>query len=265
MPAMTEETLRVDANATLESLAAELGGKELLVEPLSAKQTLAEFLAEGGIGYGSANEGTFAASICRIKTDSIDYGSDHQALYNVGYPLQRMAEGNGSALTESLGAARELTVYVRPQSQRVAVFQAGEDFPTEAPADATDFIVLNEAAARALGIGSAGTVAVYPQELAPAGSQEVKNFWNKRFIEDLLVSSDCKAKILTQRSAAKAAWEQARQSDCVFFALFVYTGVLVLLSGKPNVIEPLEAFLLEQSLTWKLGASVEAAASDHSH
>jgi len=261
-----ENVVCVDAAASLSELLPQLGDRELLVEPLSATQPLAEFLAEGGLGYGAATEGSFAASICRIKTESIDYGSDYQALYNVGYPLQRMAEGNGSQLTENLGTARELTLYVRPTIERVAVAQAAAEFPADAPADVLDFVVLNDAAARLLGLEGACSVGVYPANLSPATGQSVGNFWDKRFIIDRLPEAEHTVKLLTQRSSAKAAFELARAADCAFVALFVYTGVLVVLSGKVEVVEPIEKLLLNQPLTWPLGAAPAAAADElHGH
>lgn len=260
---INDDVVKLSADSTYAEVIGVLGERELLVEPLGTKQTLADFLAEGGIGYGAANEGSFAASICRIKTDMIDYGSDYQALYNVGYPLQRMAEGAGSSLSEPLGTARELTLYVRPKIGRVAVVEATETLPLEAPADALDYFVMNTACARTMGIDGASAVAVYPKDVAPEGAVGMKGLWEKRFIEDAIAPGATTVKILTQRSAAKAAFEAAAQSSCAFFALYVYTGVLVVLSGKAEEVEPIEKMLLEQPMTWKCGAKAEAPVGEH--
>ncbi|GEM_PF-2155060 len=263
MNMVTEDIARFDAQLSMNELAAQLRERELLVQPLSARTPIAAWLAEGGLGYGALNEGSFAASICRVKTDLVDYGSDYQALYNVGYPLHRMAEGQGSALTEPLGTAKEITAYLCKAAEPVAVFAPAETFPMDAPADASDFLVVNNAAAPLMGLETAGTVALYSREIAPEAGQ-VKRFWEKRFIEDAVPAGSYMAKYLTQRSGAKAIFEMAKESNAVFFALFCYTGVLVLLAGSEAEVKPLEESLAAQPLTWKLGEA-PTTAENHGH
>lgn len=89
----SEDTVRVPAELSVSQLYSRLRDAQLLVEPLSADQPLAEFIKEGGIGWNSLKEGSFASTICKVKTSRFEYGSDEMTLYNVGYPLHRLVEG----------------------------------------------------------------------------------------------------------------------------------------------------------------------------
>jgi len=253
------ETIRFDASLSLKELYAELGERELLVEPLSATRPIAAFLAEGGLGYGGAREGTFAATVCRVKTGGFEYGSDHQALYNVGYPLHRMAEGGPMGRAEAcLGDRRalELTVYVQPRRRRAAFFCPCDADSAIAPGDASDVFYVNAAAARLFGLERAGLVSIFTAdsfpERPPADGGRVDGLWEKRFIEDALPPGQAALKALTQPSRLAPCARLMDEIGGAFFGLFVRLGILALAAAPENQLGPAAAEILSAPLTWRL-------------
>jgi hypothetical protein len=256
---ISQDTVRFDAGLTLSRLYDQLGGRELLVEPLSANQPIGRFMAQGGLGWGSAREGSFAASVCRLKTDQFEYGSDVQTLYNVGYPLQRLAEGPEPALLGGepmLGEIRDLTVYVRPRAQRVAVFSEVKPTEIDPPAGALDVFYVNQAAASSFaldGVERAGLVSIYPKDLAPK-TPALEGLWEKRFVEDALSPGQTQLKVLTQPSALGKCLECAESAGAVLFVLFTHLGPLVLMAGAKEPLQEVRAEILSLPLTWELPA-----------
>lgn len=256
---MTEQTVRFEARLSLSELYAQLDGRELLVEPLSARKPISGFLAEGGLGFGSAAEGSFAASICRVRTEQFEYGSDHQALYNVGYPLQRLVEGAPHALLKNSlrgGSILDLTVYVRPRQERVAVFRRVSAAEIQPPTEADDVFFVNDAAARLLGLEGSGLVALYPKDLAP-DEPAAPGVWEKRFIEDSLPPSHAALKALIQPSRLAECAQRAEPLGGVFFALFTHLGVLLLATGEAQALQQVAKEILSAPLTWKLPAGAD--------
>jgi hypothetical protein len=252
-----ESTARIDGAATIESLRAALGEHELLVEPLSARQPLAAFIAEGGLGWGSLREGTFGASICRVKTSRFEYGSDHQALYNVGYPLHRLVEGGGADADDDLGEIQDLTVYVRPVRRRVAVFEEAAAGPIiEAPGEALDAFYVNEAAAGWFGLAKNGWITVHEEDAATGhgGATIVEGLWDRRFFMDRLPAAAAVAKVLTQPSASGAALEAAAGSGVGVVGLIVQLGMLVVVAGETGAVKRVSESLTQTPLSWALGA-----------
>ncbi|MCX7017215.1 MAG: hypothetical protein NTW86_32405 [Candidatus Sumerlaeota bacterium] len=269
----SEQTIRFDAGLSLSELYAQLDGRELLVEPLSARQPIREFVAEGGLGFGAASNGSFAASICRVKTGQFEYGSEHQTLYNVGYPLHRLVEGARQSKTRDLlnlpsppgrgqgeGAWRadewieNLTVYVRPRQERVAVFRPTEVDRIEAPAEATDVFYVNAAGARLFDLDGPGLVAVFPKDLAP-DEAPAPAVWDKRFIEDALPKDHGVLKALVQPSLLAKSADLLAPLAGVLFVLFVRLGLLLLATGEAEALKRAESEILSAPLAWRLSGA----------
>jgi hypothetical protein len=250
----------VSGDVTLAELYGALSDRELFVEPLSATQPLASFLAQGGIGYGSQGHGTFAGQLCELKASygglPFTYGLGTAPLYNTGYPLQRIAEGASTGSTydhleKRFGDAEEMVARARPVAGRKVAHAAGSvaDLPRAFSADVIGFFV-NGAAAKAMGLPGTGVATATRAE--GAGDEA----WSKRFVLDTVPSGHEKLLVLTQPSGAKALEElhSQKSADGVFLALNVHIGVLVAASAAPAALEELAAKAKELPLTWRMGA-----------
>ena len=247
--------VRVSGDVSLEELYAAIPDRELYVEPLSAKRPLSEFLAEGGLGFGSLRHGTFGGQLCRIRSsyDEVEfsYGLGSMPLYNVGYPLQRIMEGRGTQLLKGrFDSASEMILRTR---KRPAV--ALEHLPCETcelpSADgAEDLFFVNEAAAEAMGISGPGVVKARASEGAAPAEE-----WSKRFLLDKLPEGHEPLTVLTQRSCADSLYEAHRgaAANGFFLGLAVHLGVLVLASVPAGRAEELWKKTSEFPLTWRIG------------
>lgn len=258
--ALDEGRVRVAGDVTLSELYEAAPSRELYVEPLSAAQPLSEFLAEGGLGFGSLKNGTFAGQLLRVRNAYSDeageakfsYGLGAAPLYNVGYPLQRIMEGPMSDLIKGeFGEASEMVLRTR---ERTGV--ALEHSPSEAPelprADGAENVFFaNAAAARAFGLPGAGVV-----KARADGSGSGDGAWAKRFVLDGLPSAHAKLLVLTQPSGARKLHEahRAKYAEGIFLALAVHTGVLVVASAPTAAVGALAETANGLPLTWRLGA-----------
>ena len=257
--ALEEGRVRVSGGVTLRELYEAAPSRELYVEPLSAQEPLSEFLAEGGLGFGSLKNGTFAGQLLRVRNAYSDeagevdfkYGLGQAPLYNVGYPLQRIMEGPTSDLIKGdFGEASEMVLRTR---ERTGV--ALEHSPSEAPElpspDGCDNVFfVNAAAAKAFGLPGAGVV-----KARADGTASGDGAWAKRFVLDGLPSGHAKLLVLTQPSGARELHEahRAKYAEGIFLALAVHLGVFVVTSAPAAGIEELAKTAAERPLTWRLG------------
>lgn len=253
--------VRVAGGVTLAELYEAAPSRELHVEPLSARQPLSRFLAEGGLGFGSRKNGTFAGQLLQVRNTYSDqagevkfsYGLGKMPLYNVGYPLQRIMEGPSSDLVKGeFGEASEMILRTRERTG-VAIEHSAADAPDLPPADGADNVFfVNAAAGHAMGLAGAGVVKARANG---AGADEGTSAWSKRFVLDGLPDGHEKLLVLTQPSGAKKLHEahRAKAADGVFLALAVHTGILVAASAPAAAAQGLARAAAELPLTWRLG------------
>lgn len=260
--------VRVSGDVTLDDLRGALPERELLVEPLSASQPLAEFLAEGGLGFGSLANGTFAGQLLRVTSTypgsdpaaeseiRFSYGHGTMPLYNVGYPLQRIMEGpRPDFLKNRFGPAEEMVLPMRECVGVAVEHAASGEFALPDAAGADEVMFVNAAAATAMGFPGAGVVKV--RRGAESSGADV---WSERFVLSQVPHGREKLLILTQPSGAKAlheAFDEAQRAsgaDGIFIALAVHLGVLVAATAPASVVEDLAGKSKDMPLTWRLGA-----------
>jgi hypothetical protein len=257
--ALDAERVRVSGDATLEEVHEAVPDRELYVEPLSTSQPLAEFLAEGGVGFGSLRNGTFGGQLCQVKAaysengrkTKFSYGLGGAALYNVGYPLQRIMEGPRSEL---LGGsfAKAATMILRTRKKVGVSLKHSPAETPELPRDGgfDEAFFVNAAAARAMGFPGAGVVE------AKASDQNTNDAWSRRFLLDALPDEHEKLLVVTQQSGARKLHEAhgAKAADGFFLALAVHLGVLVAISAPAAGVEEIAKVAEALPLTWRLGA-----------
>ena len=256
---LADGRVRVSGDVTLAELYEAAPDRELYVEPLSASQPLADFLAEGGVGFGSLRNGTFGGQICQVKAAHAEngrkakfsYGLGGAALYNVGYPLQRIMEGPKPGLLKgSFAEADEMILRTR-EKMRVSLDHSPGDTPDLPRGGGFDeAFFANAAAARAMGLPGAGLVK------AKASGEKTGDAWSKRFVLDALPAGHERLLVVTQPSGAKKLFEshKARCADGFFLALAVHLGVLVAASAPAAGVEELARAAASLPLTWRLGA-----------
>ena len=181
--------IRLDSEATLEDIHGITDELRLPVEPLSKRMTIADFLVQGGYGYGSLGEGSLASKILNFTWSkdgkSYSYGLPDATLYNAGYPLQRIVElGKSRILDMELGRIESLTLFAVEASAPAVAFQEQELDRIEVPPDAIDAVFFNERAAGLLGLGKAGLLTSVSHGGSKKGSAE--KAWEKRYVEDSL-------------------------------------------------------------------------------
>lgn len=247
--------VRVSGDVTLGELYEAKPGLELYVEPLSAAQEFAAFLAEGGVGYGSLGYGTFGGQTCEVKSSygglEFSYGLGTMPLYNTGYPLQRIMEGRPSGLLKQrFGEAAEMILRTRKRSGRALEHAPAESPELPRPLTDEEVLFVNEAAAEAMAFPGAGLVK------ARRVDGDGDSAWSKRFVLDGLPDGHAKLLVLTQASGAKELHEAHAEKHAggVFLALAVHLGVLVAASAPAAGVEELASQADELPLTWRLGA-----------
>jgi len=258
--ALDDGRVRVAGDVTLSELYEAIPSRELYVEPLSSAQPLSAFLAEGGLGFGSLHNGTFAGQLLRVSNTftnedgkvKFSYGLGKAPLYNVGYPLQRIMEGPTSDLIKGeFGEASEMVLRTRERNG-IALEHSPSDAPElPQPDGAENVFFANAVAARAFGLPGAGVV-----KARAGGSASGDGAWAKRFVLDSLPSGHEKLLVLTQPSGAKKLHEahRTKYAEGIFLALAVHTGILVAASAPAAGVADLALQAAELPLTWRLGA-----------
>ena len=195
--------IRLDSEATLEDIYSATDEWRLPVEPLSKRTAIADFLTQGGYGYGSLTEGSLASKILNLTWSkggkSYQYGLPDATLYNAGYPLQRIVElGRSRILDMELGRIESLTLLAVEVSSPEFAFQKQEAHQIAVPSDANDAVFLNERTAALLGLDGAGLLTSFSHRKSTSG--QTPEAWEKRFIEDALPRGLVATRVLTIRS-----------------------------------------------------------------
>ena len=256
---LEENVIKVRGEICLSDVYAQIEGKELVVEPLSAKKPLSRFIAEGGLGYNSLREGSFAGKVFKLKSslfdESFTYGLDCLTLYNVGYPLFRILEGPLHPLSiKEFGAVSEITLPVRPR-QPVKVYYSPEDVSQiQIPSLATNVLYLNNFAAQILDLRRSGILTTYPDRFAVRGKGELQNgIWSKRFLEDEIPVDHHRLRIFTLKSnLATIQQAYSEKTEGMFLALFNHLGVLVIMSGSKSAVERIWTSISQSPFTYRL-------------
>jgi hypothetical protein len=247
------DVVSVPADWSLTDAYARLGGMAFYVEPLSARVSIADFVLGGGLGWGSLRHGSFASKLYKVQTDGFTFGSNHSTSVNAGYPLHRLVEGMPHELCPHPDAKiRRVTVPVRPAPKAKALFRACAVAQAEVPVQAANFAWVSEAAAPAMGIPSAGSIAFF-EEFEPEGDgQPVEGVYEKRFFEDALPQGNSIFKVLTVRSNLTKLQEMSARAEGFFICSWVHLGVLACISGAAGILKELKAEALRLPLTFAL-------------
>lgn len=258
MEKITEDIIKVDGDACLSDIYAELEDYELFIEPLSFEKSLNDFVFEGGLGYGSLHEGSFASKIFQMKfktpQGSFRYGLNCSTLYGAGYPLHRITENSPHKICpQSFTKIEELLIPVRKKEKFKITYQPVEISQFYLPPMAQNAFFVNDYGASLLGLERRGLVTTYKEGFS--GKGEVRDdIWEKRFIEDNLPVEHKTVKVLTTKSNVPKIHELfAVNGNMLFFALFTHLGILVLLSGTDIQIEEQ---IEDMTLTYLLNSKV---------
>jgi hypothetical protein len=253
-----EELVKVSTEITLQELYSQIPGYELLIEPLSQRKKIKDFIEEGGLGYYSLKEGSFSSCFYRVKSKTpegeFEYGLGKMALYNVGYPLFRLNEMKAASFFKKdlLGEIKEITIPLREKQLQTIVFQKKDLTEVTIPPEATNVGWINQNLAQIIG-REEGMFVSYPSEMRKDDSKE-EDFWEKRFVEDLIYLEEKPAflKMLVMRSALPEIYQLVAERKGLFFALFVHLGVLVLISGSQEMKEEIKNKMGSFSYRWIL-------------
>jgi hypothetical protein len=228
--------------------------KSLFVEPLSVKIPIAKFIGEGGLGFGSLRFGTFASRLFKVQTTEFTSGSDYSTNVNAGYPLHRLVEKAPHQLCPvPKGEILTVTVPVRERPTVKVLFKSCAVTEAAPSPAASDFLWINDAAARILGAKCAGAISIFEEEPEGEGEQ-ADNIYQKRFFEDNLPPGQVLLKALTIPSNLTKIKELTDGTDTLFFALYVHLGVLIVLSGAQEKIREIAPEVAKLALTFLLPA-----------
>jgi hypothetical protein len=263
-----EDIIKVDGQITLKELYGLFGEQELFVEPLSARQSLSDFILEGGLGFNSLREGSFAAKLFWFKSSTelppplpildkimeklgkspakkdtlaeqtFTYGSEFSTHANAGYPLHRIIEGSPHRIwPQKFGAITELIVPIRSKEAVNACWLDQDIKEISVPQEASNAFYVNQTAAKAFGLDKAGLVVSYPPGITGEG-KPLEGIWSNRFIEDMVPEGEKGFKLLSRKSGIPKIHELLdKENPGLFFALFTKIGVLILTSLSPVRIE----------------------------
>ncbi len=276
-----EDTIKIDGQITLKELYGLIGEQELFVEPLSARQSLSDFILEGGLGFNSLREGSFASRLFWFKSSTelpqisfldkvkeklgkpsekhavveqtFTYGSEFSTHANAGYPLHRIIEGSPHRIwPQKFGAITELIVPVRPKEAVNAYWLDQDIKAVSVPPDASNAFYVNQTAAKAIGLDKGGLVVTYPPGITGEG-KPLEGIWSNRFIEDTIPEGKRGLKLLSRKSGVPKIHELLDKDDPeLFFTLFTKLGALILTAHSP---ERIGSFWMEASrvpLTYRI-------------
>jgi len=250
---VSQDVVTIPAEWSVSDAYGRLGGKQLFVEPLSAKQPFADFIVGGGLGWGSLRNGSFASKLYKVQTDKFTFGSNYSTSVNAGYPLHRLVEGMPHELCpEPQAKIHRVTVPVKPKPSVKAVFKACAVGDAVLPPPADDFIWVNAAAASTLGLSGAGSVAFF-ERFEPEGEGEpADGIYEKRFFEDAVPPGQGFVKVLTIKSNLPKLEEIAKANGRFFICLWTHLGVLVCISAESGKLSEIEKEAAKLPLTFGL-------------
>jgi hypothetical protein len=259
---IVDNIYRIPGNASLEDIYQATSGKLLPVEPFSKKQTIADFLLEGGTGYNSMLNGSLGEHIYEIRASyngrKFTYGLPFSTLYATGYPLQRIIEGSKTnTLIGSFDRIDYVTLPLSDAEDLAVLWKQSSYEPFDPPPFAINVLYLNAQGAKLLGAKNGGFLIVIPGGREPAGEGwEVleHSIWENRFFIDHLGDTTVLT-VFTQKSTSAvmhAAYQKQKLSG-LFMALFTKKGVLVKIAGAMDELDTLWQGIKDQPYTYKLG------------
>lgn len=251
---VSQDVFTVPAEWSVDQAYSKLSGRTFYVEPLSARMPLADFIAGGGLGWGSLEHGSFAAKLYKVQTSGFTFGSNYSTSVNAGYPLHRLLERQTREICP-LPDARILrvTVPTRPAPEVKALCRACALPDAAAPVSAANFAWVNKAAASAFSLPDAGSIAFFT-EFEPEGKGTlIEGVWDKRFFADAVPPGYSLLKVLTVRSNLGKLEELAAKQGARFFVcVWVHVGVLVCISCAKDALGELKQEAQKLPLTRRL-------------
>ncbi len=248
---ISQDVVTIPAEWSVGDAYGKLDGRVLCVEPLSARMSVADFIIGGGFGWGSLKQGSFASKLYKVQTDKFTFGSNYSTSVNAGYPLHRLVEGMPHEICPDPDAKiLRVTVPVRPKPEVKALFRPCALTDVAVPPPAANFVWANGAAASALGLPQAGSVAFFTEFEAEGEGEPVEGVWEKRFFEDSLPEGHRLLKILTVKSNLGKLEEKSKQAGGFFVCLWTHLGVLACVSGAESALGEIEREALGLALTF---------------
>jgi hypothetical protein len=258
---IVDNIFRIPGKASLEDIYQAAGDKLLPVEPFSKKQTIADFILEGGTGYNSMLYGSLGEHIYEIKASyngkPFTYGLPFSTLYATGYPMQRIIEGSRTnALIKPFDRIDYVTVPLL-DSKDLKVFTKQSAFgPFDLPAFTINAVFLNATASKLLGADHEGFFVTLPgdTETAEGWAPVETAVWDNRFFMDTLDDA-ATLTVFTQKSTSLSlnATCKERKVSGLFVALFTKKGILVKVTGTADEMDGLWESIKEQAHTYRLG------------
>ena len=253
---------RIPGNASLEEIYQATGGKLLLVEPFSKKQTIADFILEGGTGYNSLLNGSLGEHIYEMKASyngkPFTYGLPFSTLYATGYPLQRIIEGSKTnTLIKQFDKIHYVTMPLSDAKDLTVLAKQSPYAPFDPPPFAINALYLNKPGAQLLGAKNEGFFIVLANdaETGEEGWEVLENtIWENRFFIDTLDDTTTMT-VFTQKSTSllmHAAFKERKMSG-LFMAVFTKKGVLAKIAGSADELDALWESIKDQAYTYKLG------------
>jgi hypothetical protein len=251
---VSQDVIRFSAAMSLSDIYSRCPGKALFVEPLSLRMPIAKFIAEGGLGFGSLRNSTFSSKLFKVQTSEFITGSDYSTCVNAGYPLHRLVEGAPHRFCPvPAGEILTVTVPVRERPTVKVLFRSCAITEAKPSPAASDFLWVNDAAAKILGAKGTGAISMFEDEPEDEG-EPADEIYRRRFFEDNLPPGQVILKALTMPTNLPRIKELADGSDAFFFALYVHLGVLVILSGVDEKIRQVADEVARLPLTFPLPA-----------
>jgi|GEM_PF-7118054 len=261
---MVDNIYKISASATLSDIYQAVHNKALFVEPLSAKQTLKDFIIEGGTGFNSLQYGRLGKSICEISavydSKQFTYGLPFTTLYAAGYPLQRIIEGShqNTLLNKKFQDISYVTAELKENEKINVLFKQSACIPFSPSPVALNAFFVNRAAAKVFGVKEAGFCSTIPAEyeIQDGWQRLEETVWEKRFFLDSLENTEA-LRIFTQQSTIVSMFDEFNKSfrkskSSFFFALYTRLGVLLTLSGNSEELSSFWNVFKESKLTFKL-------------
>lgn len=253
---------KIPGKATLEEIYRASGDKLLPVEPFSKKQTIADFILAGGVGYHSMLNGSLAEHIYEIKASyngkPFTYGLPFSTLYATGYPLHRIIEGSrNSGLIKQFDRIDYVTLPLMDSGGFTVYWKQSPYGDFDAPPFAINAHYLNESGAKLLGAKDEGFFIALPTGKEPEGEgwQTLEDsIWGNRFFIDNLDDTSIMT-VFTQKSTALLlhATFKERKMAGLFMVLYAKKGVLLTATGSADELDELTESIKDQAYTYRLG------------
>lgn len=258
---VVDNIYRIPGKASLVDIYQGTDGR-LPVEPFSKKQTIADFILSGGMGYNSLCNGSLGEHIFEMKASyngkSFTYGLPFSTLYATGYPLQRIIQGSRSnTLIKQFDRIDYITVPLSDAKPFKIFTKESSYAPFDPPPFAINALYLNQAGAKLLGAGHEGFFIALAEgtETEATGWDPLETtLWENRFFVDTLEDVTVMT-VFTQKNTSLLMRETFKEQKMsgLFMALFTKKGVLVKASGTGAEMDELWENSKDQPYTYNLG------------